>query len=143
MEQSRKHLKMSSIVVLVFSLATIFDLIAGLIDLNDATIPEGAPNNILLITKIVLMVIWGILLLPQIYIGFKGIKIANNPDSSKIHIIVSIIVFIFTALSLVSPAISLIKGSSNESILTILRIAVEASVYYDYIVAARAVANGK
>lgn len=141
MEQSRKHLKISSIVVLAFTVGTIFSLIAGLIELNNATIPDGAPDNILAITKTVLMVISGILLLPQIYIGFKGLKVANNPDSSKFHIIVAIIVFIFTLMSLVSPAIALIEGSSNESIGTLLGIAVEASVYFDYIMAARAVAN--
>ena len=57
MEQSRKHLKISSMVVLIFTLGTIFNLVAGLIDLNGATIPEGAPDNILTITKTILMVV--------------------------------------------------------------------------------------
>ena len=116
MEQSRKHLKISSIVVLVFTLATIIGLIASLMELNNASIPDGAPDNILTITKTILMVVSGILLLPQIYIGLKGLRIANNPNSSKFHIVVATIVFIFTLLSLVSPAIALIEGSSNESI---------------------------
>lgn len=141
MEQSRKHLKISSIVVLVFTLATIFNLIAGLMDLNNATIPDGAPDNILTITKTILMVVSGILLLPQIYIGLKGLKVAANPNSSKSHIIVATIVFIFALISLLSPAIALIEGSSDESIGTLLGLAVEASVYFDYIMAARAVAN--
>ena len=141
MEQSRKHLKISSIVVLVFTLAKIIGLIASLMELNNASIPDGAPDNILTITKTILMVVSGILLLPQIYIGLKGLRIANNPNSSKFHIVVATIVFIFTLLSLVSPAIALIEGSSNESIRTLLGIAVEASVYFDYIMAARAVAN--
>ena len=141
MEQSRKHLKISSIVVLVFTLATIFNLIAGLMDLNNATIPDGAPDNILTITKTILMVVSGILLLPQIYIGLKGLKVAANPNFSKSHIIVATIVFIFALISLLSPAIALIEGSSDESIGTLLGLAVEASVYFDYIMAARAVAN--
>lgn len=141
MEQSRKHLKISSIVVLIFTFSTILGLIAGLIDLNDATIPDGAPDNILTITKTILMVISGILLLPQIYMGFKGIIVANNPNSSRFHIVLGTIVFIFTLISLVSPAIALIEGSSKESIRTLLALAVEASVYFDYIMAARAVAN--
>ena len=141
MEQSRKHLKISSIVVLVFTLGTIFNLVAGLIDLNGATSPDGAPDNILLITKTILMVVSSILLLPQVYVGVKGLKVASNPDSSKLHIIVATIVFVFTLISLVSPAIALIEGSSDESIGTLLGIAIEASVYFDYIMAARAVAK--
>ena len=141
MEQSRKHLKISSIVVLVFTLGTIFNLIAGLMNLDNAAIPDGAPDNILTITKTILMVVSGILLLPQIYIGLKGLKVAANPNSSKSHIIVATIVFIFARISLLSPAIALIEGSSDESIGTLLGLAVEASVYFDYIMAARAVAN--
>ena len=141
MEQSRKHLKTSSFLVLVFTLATVLSLISGLMDINNATIPDGAQDNILGITKTLLMAISGILLLPQIYVAIKGIKIANNPNSSRFHIAVATIVFIFTLMSLVSPAIALIEGSSNESIGTLFIIVVESSVYFDYIMAARAVAN--
>ena len=106
MEQSRKHLKISSIIVLIFTLASIFNLIAGIIDLNSATIPDGAPDNIVTITKTVLIVVSGIVLLPQIYIGLKGLKVSLNPDSSKLHIIVATFVFVFSLLSLISPAIA-------------------------------------
>lgn len=141
MEQSIKRLKISSIVVLAFTLGTIFNLIAGLIDLNNSTIPDGAPDNILTITKTILVVFSGILLVPQIYIGIKGLKVASNHDSSKLHIIVAAVVFGFTLLSLVSPAIALIEGSSSESLGTLFGIAIEASVYFDYIMAAKAVAK--
>ena len=141
MEQSRKHLKISSIIVLIFTLASIFNLIAGIIDLNSATIPDGAPDNIVTITKTVLIVVSGIVLLPQIYIGLKGLKVSLNPDSSKLHIIVATFVFVFSLLSLISPAIALIENSDIESIGSLLFIAVEVSVYFDYIMAARAVAN--
>ena len=141
MEQLKKHLKISSIVVLIFTLGTVFNIIAGLMELNALNVPEGAPDNTLMITQIILIVVSAILILPQIYIGFKGLKIAKKPNSSKSHIVVAIILFIFTLLSLLSSSFTLIEGMSNEGIGTLLGIAIEASVYFDYIMAARAVAK--
>ena len=141
MEQLKKHLKISSIVVLFFTLGTVFNIIAGLMELNTLNVPEGAPDNTLMITQIILIVVSAILILPQIYIGLKGIKIAKKPNSSKSHIVVAIILFIFTLLSLLSSSFTLIEGMSNEGIGTLLGIAIEASVYFDYIMAARAVAK--
>ena len=141
MEQLKKHLKISSIVVLIFTLGTVFNIIAGLMELNALNVPEGAPDNTLMITRIILMVVSAILILPQFYIVFKGLKIAKKPNSSKSHIVVAIILFIFTLLSLLCSSFTLIEGMSNEGIGTLLGIAIEASVYFDYIMAARAVAN--
>ena len=89
MEQSRKYLKLSSILVLIFSGLTLINIIYELVfaEFTDVEIPDGMPANILLITKIVIAVISVLLLLPRLYIGFKGLKIANNPDSSRGHII--------------------------------------------------------
>jgi hypothetical protein len=142
MEQSRKHLKIISIVVLVLTVSTILDLIVGLIELNGATIPDGAPANTLMITKIVLMVVSAVLLLPQIYIGFKGIKVANNPDSSKAHIVVAFILFVLSIVDLVSGIVGGVQtGFSKEIVRTALSVIVDVLVYADYIKYARLVAK--
>ena len=98
MEQSRKNLKLSSIIVLILSVFYAIQLVCELMfgEINNATIPEGAPDNILLITKIVLASIAGLLLIPNIYIGVKGLKVAKNPDSSKAHIVWAIILLVFS-----------------------------------------------
>ena len=86
------------------------------------------------------MVFSGILLLPQIYIGFKGLKVAHSPDSSKSHIIVAIILFAFAILSTISPITSIIrKEEVGENIRNLLSIAVELFLYFDYIKYARLV----
>ena len=56
MEQSRKYLKLSSIAVLALALFSMLQLVSELLfgDMNQAVIPEGAPDNILLITRIIL-----------------------------------------------------------------------------------------
>ena len=142
MEKSRKYLKIYSIVVLVYTLGIILNLVAGLSELNNATIPAGSPDNIVLITKVILMVVSGILLLPQIFIGLKGIKVANNPDSSKSHIVVATILFVLAIFSTITPISSLIKKEAvGENIRNLLSIAVELYLYFDYIKYARLVAE--
>ena len=142
MEKSRKYLKIYSIVVLVYTLGIILNLVAGLSELNNATIPAGSPDNIVLITKVILMVISGILLLPQIFIGLKGIKVANNPDSSKSHIVVATILFVLAIFSTITPISSLIKKEAvGENVRNLLSIAVELYLYFDYIKYARLVAE--
>ena len=142
MEKSRKYLKIYSIVVLVYTLGIILNLVAGLSELNNATIPAGSPDNIVLITKVILMVVSGILLLPQIFIGLKGIKVANNPDSSKSHIVVATILFVLAIFSTITPISSIIKKEAvGENIRNLLSIAVELYLYFDYIKYARLVAE--
>lgn len=143
MEQSRKHLKISSIVVLIFVGVSILNLLSGFIDLNGATIPEDAPENILAITKTILSVIAAVLLLPQIYIGFKGLKMASNPDSSKSHIVVAAILLGVTILTAISPITALVqKVEVFENVRYLLSLAVEAMVFFDYIKYAKIVADG-
>jgi hypothetical protein len=143
MENSRKHLKINSIVVLILTLSSIFDIASGLIDIKNAAIPDGAPNNILEITQIFIIVVACVLLLPQIYIGFKGLKVAKNPDSSKGHIVWATILFVAALLSLASSIMEGVQNGFNQDVvLSALSIAVDVLVYFDYIKAANLVANG-
>ena len=66
MEQSRKYLKIFSLLVLVFILATVLTLISWLMDINNAKIPDSVSDNIFEITKRILVVISGMLFLHQI-----------------------------------------------------------------------------
>ena len=144
MKQARKQLKIWSIVVLIFAAATLLSLASELMfgDLNNATIPEGASDNILLITKTILLVFSLVLLIPQIYVGVKGLRIAASPDSSKGHILWAIILLVATALTLITPAIDIFKGVNVYGNATdVLGILVEIFVYVDYIKYAKAVLN--
>lgn len=141
MEQARKQLKLSSLFLLLFAGLSVIQLGAELLfgELNSATIPEGAPENILLITKIILSVLTILILLPQIYVGLKGLKFAKNPDSSKGHIVWAIILFVISVLYMISPVANIIKGGdASENIKTIASYALEAIIYFEYIHYARA-----
>ena len=143
MEQSRKQLKIYSIVVLIFVGVSILNLLSGFIDLNGATVPEDAPENILTITKIILSVIMAVILLPQIYVGVKGLMIASNPDSSKLHIIVAAVLLGITSLTAISPIIAIVQNVDVfDNVRYLLSIIVEAWVFFDYIRYAKIVAEG-
>ena len=136
MEQTRKFLKLSSIAVLVlsgfFMLQVICEILFG--ELSNAIIPEGVSYNILLITQIVIFTFALLFMLPNIYIGIKGLRIAKKPDSSKGHIIWGIILLVFTVLSLISPIVDIINnGFKYDYISEILSIAVEVAVFFEYI----------
>ena len=132
MEQTRKNLKMSSIVVLVLAGFSMLQVVSELLfgELGDPTIPEGAPDNILLITKIFLFSFALLLMLPSIYIGIKGLRIAKKPNSSKGHIVWAIILLVFASLTLIIPVVGFINnGFKYDNISEFLSIAVEVAVF--------------
>ena len=103
-------------------------------ELSNAIIQEGAPDNILLIRRIILFSFALLLMLPGIYIGIKGLRIAKKPNSSKGHIVWGIILLVLTSLSLISPVVDIINnGFKYDYISEFLRIAVEAMAFFEYI----------
>ena len=84
-----------------------------------------------------------LLLLPQAYIGIKGLKIAKKPDPSKGHIIWGIILIVFTATGLISPFLAFIQGNDVfANISEFCSIAVDVFVLFEYVKFAKAVRNG-
>ena len=149
MEQNKKNLKAMSIVVLVLAglslLSILFELFFG--NLNEAfksaSLPEGATDGVILVAKIVIAAISLLLLLPQIYIGIKGIKVAKNPDNSNGHIVWGIILIIVTAIGVISPISGIIQGDAIfKNIADLCSIIVDIVILYEYVVFAKAVKNG-
>ena len=148
MKQTRKNLKTSSIVVLVLAglslLNILFELFFGELnsELKNATIPEGSPDNVVLIAQIFVLVISVLMLLPQLYIGLKGLKMANKPNSSYGHIVWGIILIVFTASGLLSPLGAFLQGNGDAfgNVAEFCSILVDVSVlvaYVSYAVAVR------
>ena len=136
MEQTRKNLKLSSIAVLALAVFSLLQIVSELLygELNNAVIPEGAPENILPITKIVLFSVALLLTLPNIYIGIKGLRIAKKPNSSKGHIVWAIILLVFAALFLIEQGVGFIHDGFNfENISAFCCIVVEVTVFVEYI----------
>ena len=144
MEQAKKQLHTAAFVVLLFAGLSLLQVIGELLfgELNTAQIPEGSPDNILLITKMILLGVSLVALLPKFYVGIKGLRIAKNPTPTKSHIIWATIIFVFSLLCLVDPTVALVKrGGVYENLSALGSILLEVLVYHDYIKCAKKVAN--
>ena len=142
MEQTRKNLKTTSILVLLFAALNLVRVIVSLI-FDGFGSAEGATEGTVLAANIIVLVVAGICLIPQVYIGLKGIKVANAPDSSKAHIIWAMILFVITVLSLISPVIGFInKDTGSDNIGTLLALLLEGIIYFEYVKYARDIAKG-
>ena len=130
--------------VLLFAAMSLLHILAALAfgPLNQAEIPAGAPENTLAITKIVLLVISLLMLVPNVYVGVKGLRVAKNPNTSKGHIIWACILFVLSALALVDPVVACLKdGAWGENVGALFNIGLDLIIYYEFIVHAKAVAK--
>lgn len=142
--EKRKHLKWSSVAILAFAVFALLELVSEILlgELNNVEIPEGAPSNVLLITKIILLCISVLFTLPSLYVGFKGLKMAKTPDNSKGHIVWAKILFVLAVLSLAAPVFGFInKADGVETFGGLFSILFEIVIYFDYIKHATAVAK--
>ena len=143
MEQSRKLLKLNSIVVLIFAAVSVLKLVIGFCfgEFDAAGLPEGSTENLVLIAKFVFAGISVLFLAPQFYVGIKGLLIAKNPKPAKAHIIWANILFVIAFLGVVLPILEMTsKGGSSDEISALLMTLVEVLVYYDFIKSAKDVA---
>ena len=135
---------MSGIVLALAALSLIsiiYELIAG--EINSSEIPAGSPDNILMITKIILLVVSAIMLIPQTYVGIKGIMVAKKPNSSRFHILVAMVLFGFLAIEVILELVGIFtKGDIGQSIADFLSLAVDAAIMLDYVRCANEVARG-
>lgn len=133
MENNKKSLKISSILILVLAAASLFRLLANLIDgikLAPSDIPAGMDIDLVNAVIYVLAVMGFVMLLPQIYVGLKGLKVSHSPDSSRGYIIIATIMIAFTALAAVSPVTELIGGGDiRANVLELLDYLIDISIY--------------
>ena len=111
MEKNRKNLRDMSGLVLFCTLLSAIRLISDslALDFNIQNLPADVTEGLAAVSRIVLCVIGFILLLPQVYMGVKGIKLSKKPDASKGHIVWAIILLVFAAMGLVSSVSGLIQ----------------------------------
>ena len=142
MEKTRKNLKITSIVLLIFAGTSLINILGEILfgEFNNA----GAPANVLLITKIILLVFSTLLIWPQIYVGIKGLKIANTSNNAKKPIFWATVLLVLSILGLISPALELLKGASvYQSLGSILSMLIEVYLYFEYIKYAKEIAKAK
>jgi uncharacterized membrane protein len=136
MEKNKKNLKVLSILILALAVYSLIRIVLSVfsIDLNPEDLTDGASATLLLIGQIFVCVVSFILLIPQIFVGIKGIKVSNNPDSSKAHIVWAVILTVLSVIGILSPASELIKGVAVlDNLLAVADMALDAIIYIEYI----------
>lgn len=144
METPRKRLKTVSIFVLLYTICTLIELAiqAFFGELSKVPIPAGSPENVLLIAQIVLVSVAFLLLLPSFYIAIKGLKMAENPDSSRTHIVWAAIILVFAILDLAGVIINIVSAGSVVPFISDLGgITLNVIIYIEYIKYAKEVAD--
>lgn len=136
MEKNKKNLKILSILILALAVYSLIRIVLSVfsIDLNPENLTDGASATHLLIGQIFVCVVSVILLIPQIFVGIKGIKVSNNPDSSKAHIVWAVILTVLSVIGILSPASELIKGVAVlDNVLAVADMVLDAIIYIEYI----------
>ena len=108
MEKAKNQLKASSFVILFF---VALSLVNVALQIFSGKLNVTGMNDI---AKIVAIVISVLVLLPQVYVGVKGLKMAKAPDSSKAHIVWAAILMAFGVIALIDP-ISALANAQNVS----------------------------
>ena len=144
MSISRNHLKEASFLVLLFTAFSFIRMIIQLFVGFEADPTQvGVSHEIIVVTMIVMFVVGLILLLPQLYVGVKGIKIAKKPTSSKGHIVWAVILLVFSAFGIISTVTSIAEQINVvDNVITLVDHALDVIVYCMYIKYANRVLKG-
>ena len=146
MTKDRKTLKEYSIVILILAGLTLVRIIvdACITGFNPANVNiEGASETLIKVSLIIAFVLALVLLIPDVYVGIKGIKEANNPSGAKAHIIWALIIAIIYALGTVSSIVDICKGFSWSNLTSLCNTVLDACIFTLYYLTAKKVAEEK
>ena len=142
MEAKRKNLKWTSVVVLVFAALMLVSVSvrACFWWIKDIPLSSGIEPDMMNIAMVTFLIISLALFLIQVYVGIKGLKIAKNPDSSKSHIVLAMILFVTAVIGLISPIAGIIRQIDvSDNISVLLSGLVEVTVFLEYVIYAKRV----
>ena len=144
MSISRNHLKEASFLVLLFTAFSFIRMIIQVFVGFEADPTQvGVSHEIIVVTMIVMFAVGLILLLPQLYVGVKGMKIAKNPTSSKGHIVWAVILLVFSAFGIIATVSSIVEQVNVvDNVITLVNHALDVIVYCMYIKYANRVLKG-
>ena len=144
MEQKRKNLKVVSAIVLVFTGLTFLRTAVGYLftDQGIAILPDGSSVILQLIVRLIMVAVTLVFVLPQIYMGVKGLRIAKNPAPAKAHVVWAWILLIVTVLGLIEPVTAIVQRASlSGNAYALFSGLLSVAVYIVYIRCAKAVAK--
>ena len=140
MEKSKQNLKVMSILIMALTAFSCVKMIVNLCmgGLKVDKVPEGMTEGLVMVSLVIGVVFSFALLLPQVYVGIKGMKFAETPDSSKAHIVWAIVLAILAGVSTVSAISGMTQsGKLVSSLLNIVDSGLDVVVFIIYAVEAK------
>ena len=142
MEKNKKELRICSIGILVFVALAIANIIIDLCKNGlGAAGMEGIEKQILEVMGIIVLVINFIVLIPQVFVGVKGLKISFGSASGKAHIVWAIILAVVAGLAIAYSVVDVIRKPDASAWVALSRACIELMFYAFYITAARKIAS--
>ena len=145
MEQNRQHLKIASWVILAMAVVSFLRTAVTIMleGLAEAMLPDESAAVVTLFVKILLLVFAFVFLLPQLFVGVRGLRIVKNPATTKKgHIVWAWILLVLTALGQVENIGALVEqGALLTKLYSALLGLISVASYIYYIWAAKAVAK--
>lgn len=138
MEKNRKNLKDYSYLILFLTgltaLRMIFNLIFNGLGIEAIPADMNLSKEILQVIAIIGHCVGFAFLLPSIYVGVKGLKIAKNPDDSKAHIIWAKILLVFAVIATISAVSTLFSTKDvMMGIVTVIDAVLDIIAYFFFI----------
>lgn len=134
MEKAKKNLRDYSFLALLFAALSLVRIIysatTGGLEVDTSSLPEGITEAMVQIVLIVVLALSVVLLLPQLYIGVKGMKVAKNPDASKGHIVWAKILLVLSIIAIISPVVDIFKDFSVDRLLEIIDIGIDVILFF-------------
>lgn len=144
MEKRRNSLKILSIVILIFVAISLGRIITDACVNgfgNVGEVPEGVSETV---AQVIVVIVWSlgiVFLLPQVYLGVKGIMVSKGQSEGRAHIIWAIILTVFSTFSVISGIVGLTKGFTTDKLLTLLDVSVNVILFGAYYITARKIAT--
>ena len=146
--QNRKNLHDYGLVLVVLGVLNLFmfvsTIVAGLVDGSIANALADVEASILVAVKVSLGVIgalMGLLVLADVFIGVKALKVSKNPNTDKGYITAAKVFFVMSVIATISHIVTLVGGNAPivDTILNLVNAALSAVVYAYFIKYAQAV----
>ena len=146
MNKNRKTLKEYSVIILIFAALSLIRMIVDVcvhgFDFTGLNV-EGVTEEFVKVAVIISFVLALVLLIPDVYVGVKGIKEANAPTGARAHIVWALVLAILSAIATVSAIIDVASDFNASKLIECLDVAVDTALFFAYYVTARKVKNEK
>ena len=141
MNNSKRNLKIVSLIILAMAVFSLAWGIYGLVTLDTSAVevPEGMTREVMHVITMITGAFALLLILPRIYIGIVGLQ--GGKEDSRAHIIVAIIFGALSLVGLISAIASFNGAALGKSLVGLIEAIIVTAVYALYIKFARDVAK--